>query len=66
MANDRIRTNVPGFDRHVEGGFVGNSINLISGGPGTGKTIFCLQFMYEGIMKENEKGFWEKNSDLKY
>ncbi len=54
---ERIKTFIPGFDEHIEGGFVNNSVNLISGGPGTGKTIFSLEFLYEGI-KNNENGLF--------
>jgi len=54
----RIKTNIPGFDKHIEGGFVENSMNLISGGPGTGKTIFGMQFLHEGIMRNKEKGLF--------
>lgn len=55
---ERIPTNIPGFDQHIEGGFVRGSLNLISGGTGTGKTIFSLQYLWEGIHKNNEKGFF--------
>ena len=55
---DRIKTHIVGFDKHIEGGFVKNSVNLLSGGPGTGKTIFALQFLYEGIRKSNEPGLF--------
>jgi len=55
---DRIKTHIPGFDKHIEGGLVKNSVNLLSGGPGTGKTIFALQFIYEGIRKSNETGLF--------
>jgi len=46
MAAERIPTGIPGFDKLVQGGFVKNSLNLLSGGTGTGKTVFALQFAY--------------------
>jgi len=55
---ERIRTNISGLDKHIEGGFVKNSINLISGGPGTGKTIFALQYLYESIQKDKDVGLY--------
>jgi len=55
---ERIKTNIPGFDKHMDGGFVKNSLNLVSGGAGTGKTILSLQFLYEGIRKNNENGLF--------
>lgn len=42
-----VKTGIPGFDRllHSKGLLEGTSI-LVSGGPGTCKTIFCLQTLY--------------------
>jgi len=42
-----IKTDVPGFDRLIESGGIptGTSV-LVSGGPGSGKTIFCLQLVH--------------------
>ncbi len=42
----RMRTGIPGFDELMTKGIpVGSSV-LIEGGPGSGKTIFCLQVAY--------------------
>jgi len=42
-----VKTGVPGFDDLIEEGGIPKGANvLISGGPGTGKTIFCLQTLY--------------------
>jgi circadian clock protein KaiC len=51
---NRESTGLKGLDILIEGGFPKNSITLISGPPGCGKSIFCFQFLYEGI-KNNEK-----------
>lgn len=51
---ERLKTGIPGFDEVSQGGFLSNSVNLISGGTGTGKTIFCLQFLWNGISKFKE------------
>lgn len=50
----RLKTGVEGLDRLIEGGLPKNSITLISGPPGGGKSIFCFQFLYEGV-KNGEK-----------
>ena len=47
---ERIKTGVPGFDDLIEGGFPKNFSVLLSGSPGTGKTIFGLRFLNEGLM----------------
>ncbi|MEM5834641.1 MAG: ATPase domain-containing protein [Candidatus Aenigmatarchaeota archaeon] len=40
---ERIKTGIKGFDELLGGGFPKGSIVLITGVPGSGKTIFCLQ-----------------------
>ena len=47
----RVSTGIPGFDELVEGGFEKNSVNLLVGGSGSGKTIFAMQFLIEGVKK---------------
>lgn len=44
------------MDQLMEDGFVKRSVNLISGGPGAGKTIFLQQYIYYGIVTSNEAG----------
>jgi circadian clock protein KaiC len=65
----RIPTCIPGFDKLIQGGFVKGSINLVSGGPGSGKTIFALQYIYNGVKDFDENGlfmsFEENVSTLK-
>ena len=55
---ERIKTGLPGFDKLIEGGFVENSVNLMCGGTGTGKTIFSMQFLLNGAKDYNEKGIY--------
>ena len=47
----RVKTGIPGLDPLIGGGFLPNSVNLITGGTGTGKTIFCSQFLFAGLQK---------------
>jgi len=46
---ERIKTGVKGLDNLIEGGLIKNTITLLSGSPGTGKTIFGAQFVFEGL-----------------
>jgi len=54
---NRIKTGIKGFDELVEGGLPEGRSFLISGGTGTGKTIFALQFLVSGA-KMNEPGVY--------
>ncbi|MFP3133566.1 MAG: KaiC domain-containing protein [Nitrososphaeria archaeon] len=47
----RVRTYVPGFDEILYGGIPERNVVLVSGGPGTGKSILAKQFLYNGLLK---------------
>jgi circadian clock protein KaiC len=53
----RVKTGIKGLDRITDGGFPQDSIVVVSGTPGTGKTIMGLQFLYEGA-KNGEMGIY--------
>lgn len=55
---ERCPTGISGFDRLCQGGFVRNSDNLLLGGPGSGKTTFMLQFLYNGATQFDENGLY--------
>ena len=54
---DRVKTGIPGFDDLVEGGLPRNFNVLVTGAPGTGKTIFGIQYLYNGA-KNGENGVY--------
>ena len=45
MVQDRVPLGIVGLDRMIEGGIPKGRIVIVVGGPGTGKTIFCAQFL---------------------
>lgn len=47
----RVRTYIPGLDEILYGGIPDRSIVLVSGGPGTGKSILGKQFLYNGLTR---------------
>ena len=51
---ERISTGILNLDRLIEGGFLKDSTNMVVGGSGSGKSIFGVQFLIEG-MKNGEK-----------
>lgn len=46
-----VNTGITGFDSLIEKGIPKNTSVLIAGGAGTGKTIFCLQTLYNAAKK---------------
>jgi len=54
LNTERVSTGLAGLDPLIEGGFPKGRSILITGEPGTGKSIFALQFLVEGL-KRKEK-----------
>ncbi len=48
---DRVKTGIPGMDSLIEGGIPKGFAIFLSGPPGSGKSIFGLQFLWEGVKK---------------
>jgi circadian clock protein KaiC len=61
-------TGIPGLDEITNGGFPAGRPTLISGGPGSGKTLLGITFLVNGATRFNEPGvlmtFEENVSDL--
>jgi KaiC domain protein len=53
-SKERVKVGILGLDDMLGGGLVPGSINCIIGTFGTGKTTFALEFVWEGL-KRNEK-----------
>lgn len=49
----KLKTGVRGFDRLIDGGIEPGSRNILYGPLGTGRTVFAMQFLWEGL-KEGE------------
>ena len=51
---DRVSTGIPGLDKIIGGGFIPNSVVMVSGESGTGKTILATQYIWNALcMGEN-------------
>jgi circadian clock protein KaiC len=57
IQTERVTTGIPGLDELLEGGYPKGRSILVTGEPGTGKTIFALQFLVEGL-RRGEKGIY--------
>ena len=49
-------TGIKGFDEITEGGLPKNRITLVSGGPGSGKTLLGIDFLVNGATRYEEPG----------
>jgi circadian clock protein KaiC len=57
IRTERVPTGILGLDAQIEGGFPKGRSILVTGEPGTGKTIFALQFLMQGLAR-GEKGIY--------
>ena len=55
---EREPTGIPGFDSMIQGGLPKGSVTLISGSPGTGKSIFCQHFLWTGATKYGQRSLY--------
>lgn len=53
----RVPTGVQGLDPLIGGGFIAGKVYLLSGESGTGKTVFGLQYLREGL-EHGENGIY--------
>ncbi len=58
MKKERIETGIPGLDQLIGGGLIPNSLTLLTGTTGTGKTISSSQFIYYGVKDFNQPGVY--------
>jgi KaiC/GvpD/RAD55 family RecA-like ATPase len=67
MKQKRISTGVEELDELLQGGFPAAKSYLVTGPSGTGKSIFCMQFVMRGLL-DGEKAVYvcvdEKPSDI--
>ena len=47
----RVTTGISKLDEIISGGLPSNSITLVSGTPGSGKTIMCYHYIWQGLNK---------------
>jgi KaiC/GvpD/RAD55 family RecA-like ATPase len=58
MSDEIVLTGIEGFDEVCSGGLIRDSTYLLAGASGSGKTIFGLQYLYNGATKYGENGIF--------
>jgi circadian clock protein KaiC len=56
VLSKKIPSGINGLDELIGGGLPEGRVILVVGGPGSGKTIMCSQFLYKGIHENKENG----------
>lgn len=51
MTNHRVKTGVYGLDEIIKGGLRPNTVNVVFGGTGVGKTTFAFQYSLYGLLR---------------
>ncbi len=60
-----IPSGIPGLDDMIGGGFIKGSIFVLIGETGTGRTMFSLQYLYQGLLN-GETGTGRTMFSLQY
>ncbi|MHB8567142.1 MAG: ATPase domain-containing protein [Nitrososphaerales archaeon] len=58
MLLSKVRTGIEGFDELVLGGLPRGQSVLVTGGTGTGKSTFAMQYLYKGAKVYDEPGIY--------
>jgi KaiC/GvpD/RAD55 family RecA-like ATPase len=51
MIREKVKIGIPGLDEMLDGGLIPGRPYLISGTPGTGKTMVAMRFLLEGALR---------------
>jgi circadian clock protein KaiC len=62
---ERVPTGISGLDKLIQGGFERNNSILLKGASGVGKTIFALQYLYDGATMYDEPGMYISFGEFK-
>ena len=65
--SERIPTGISGLDSIIQGGLIRGDVHLLTGGPGTGKTILASRFVYNAIRNSGETAVYatfEESTDF--
>jgi len=65
MAVNRVTTGIDSLDELLQGGLPENSITLVSGPAGAGKSLLAMQYLYKNALKKKKGAYFsfEENTD---
>ncbi len=56
LKSEHVPSGIPGLDEILGGGYPRGRVILITGGPGSGKTMMAMQFLLDGVNRFDERG----------
>ena len=54
----RVKSGIIGLDELAGGGFPDNTVNLLSGPAGSAKSLFGMQYVYNGVVENDDAGIF--------
>lgn len=62
---EKVRTGIEGLDELLNGGIPDNHSVFLAGPAGSGKTTFCLEYLYKGAAQYGDKGLYVSFEETK-
>jgi KaiC/GvpD/RAD55 family RecA-like ATPase len=66
LKSEHAPTGIPGLDEILGGGYPRGRVILITGGPGSGKTVMAMQFLLDGVDRFDERGVFVSLEESKH
>lgn len=66
MKSEHVPTGIPGLDDLLGGGYPRGRVILVTGGPGSGKTLMAMQFLIDGVERFDERGVFISLEESKF
>ena len=66
MKSENVPSGIAGLDDLLGGGYPRGRVILVTGGPGSGKTLMGMQFLIDGIQRFDERGVFVSLEESKY
>jgi KaiC/GvpD/RAD55 family RecA-like ATPase len=66
LKSESVPSGIAGLDDLLGGGYPRGRVILVTGGPGSGKTLMCMQFLIDGVERFDERGVFVSLEESKY
>jgi KaiC/GvpD/RAD55 family RecA-like ATPase len=66
LKTEFVPTGIAGLDDLLGGGYPRSRVILITGGPGSGKTLMAMQFLVDGVERFDEHGVFVSLEESRY